>query len=280
MTVTGEPSSSLPAEGDVAAPDGDVAARPSRRRDGLAVREVCPYLAAEAGTWRSAYAAREHRCGAVTPPAPLAVSKQRQLCLVAAHEGCATYLAARAVAGETAPVAPGDDGAALWQASTAPPLVLEPARRMGSLPTASARSGGSALVVGLMVVAFLVLVMSRVQFPSGAPDVSPAPSLSGLVAATSSPESSASSAASDTPPTSEVPSLEGNVVASADPRTPVPDPATPDPATPEPTRYKVKAGDTLSSIAARYGVTVRKLQAANDISNPRVLKIGQVLVIP
>jgi LysM repeat protein len=271
MTVTGEPPSSLPAE-------GDVATRPSRRRDGLAVREVCPYLVADEGTWRSAYAAREHRCGAVTPPAPLAVAKQRQLCLLAAHEGCATYLAARAVADDAAPLAPGDDGAALWQASTAPPLVLEPARRMGALPTATARTGGSALVIGLMVVAFLVLVMSRLQSPSAASDesgASPAPSLSALVAATSTPEPSPSPTPTDTPTASDEPSLEGNVAATGDPETPAADPATP-----EPTRYKVKSGDTLSSIAARYGVTVKRLQAANDISNPRALKIGQVLVIP
>ena len=67
MTVIGEPQGSVPAE-------GEPAARPSRRRDGLAVREVCPFLIADEGTWRSAYAAREHRCGAVEPPAQLADS--------------------------------------------------------------------------------------------------------------------------------------------------------------------------------------------------------------
>jgi LysM repeat protein len=266
MTVTGEPPSSLPAE-------GDVAARPSRRRDGLAVREVCPYLAVDEGTWRSAYAAREHHCGAVRPPAPLAVAKQRQLCLLAAHEACATYLAARAVADEAAPIAPGDDGAALWQTQTAPPLVLEPARRMGALPTASAKSGGSALIIGLMVVAFLVLVMSRIQSPSTVSGGSPAPSLSGLVAATTHPAPTPQPSPTEAPATSEGASPEGDVVATTDA-------ATPDPATPELVRYKVRAGDTLSSIARRYGVTVKKLRAANDISDPRALKIGQVLVIP
>jgi LysM repeat protein len=266
MTVTGEPSSSLPAE-------GDVATRPSRRRDGLAVREVCPFLIADDGTWRSAYAAREHRCGAVRPPAPLAVPKQRQLCLLAAHEGCATYLAARAVADDAAPLAPGDDGAALWQAAAAPPLVLEPARRMGALPTASARNGGQALVIGLMVVAFLVLVFARAQSPGGSAVGSVAPSLSGLVAATSAPAATPRDSPSEAASPSVDASLEGAVVATSDP-------SSPDPATPAPTRYKVKAGDTLTSIAVRFGVTVKKLKVANDISDPRSLKIGQVLVIP
>ena len=273
MTVTGEPPSSLSAE-------GDVAARPSRRRDGLAVREVCPYLVAEDGTWRSAYAAREHRCGAVAPPAVLAIAKQRQLCLLAAHEGCATYLAARAVADDTTPLTPGDDGAALWQPPAAPPLVLEPARRMGALPTASAKNGGQALIIGLMVVAFLVLVIARTQTPGGAAGASAGPSLSGLVAATSTPAATPRpsptpqpSASTEAPSASVDESLDGAIAA-------LDDPATPDPATPEPTRYKVKAGDTLSGIAVRFGVTVKQLRAANKISDPRALKIGQVLVIP
>ena len=42
----------------------------------------------------------------------------------------------------------------------------------------------------------------------------------------------------------------------------------------------MKSGDTLSSIATRYDTTVKKLQAANDISDPRALKVGQVLIIP
>src|SRR6187402_3012739 len=133
MTVTGQTPRPQPS-------DGDPAARQSRRRDATAVHEVCPYLAVEDGSWRSAYAAREHRCQAVTPPAPLAIDKQRQLCLQPAHASCATFLAARAVASEAKPTAPGDEGASLWTTSGAAPVVLEPARRMGALPTASARS--------------------------------------------------------------------------------------------------------------------------------------------
>jgi len=36
----------------------------------------------------------------------------------------------------------------------------------------------------------------------------------------------------------------------------------------------------MSSIAARYGTTVKKLAALNKIADPRVLKVGQVLLIP
>ncbi|MEO6196963.1 MAG: LysM peptidoglycan-binding domain-containing protein, partial [Dehalococcoidia bacterium] len=44
--------------------------------------------------------------------------------------------------------------------------------------------------------------------------------------------------------------------------------------------YTVVAGDTLGAIAALYGVTVEAIVAANDISDPAALQVGQVLVIP
>jgi len=43
--------------------------------------------------------------------------------------------------------------------------------------------------------------------------------------------------------------------------------------------YTVKRGDTLSAIAIRYGTTVAALAAANNITNPAMLQMGQVLVI-
>jgi lysozyme len=43
--------------------------------------------------------------------------------------------------------------------------------------------------------------------------------------------------------------------------------------------YTVKPGDTLSGIAIRFGTTVAALAAANNITNPNALQIGQVLVI-
>ncbi len=44
--------------------------------------------------------------------------------------------------------------------------------------------------------------------------------------------------------------------------------------------YTVKPGDTLYSIATRYGVTVNAIVRANDLQNPNALSIGQKLVIP
>ena len=44
--------------------------------------------------------------------------------------------------------------------------------------------------------------------------------------------------------------------------------------------YKVRAGDTISAIAAQLGVTAQALMAANGIDDPRLLRVGQVLQIP
>jgi peptidoglycan-N-acetylglucosamine deacetylase len=44
--------------------------------------------------------------------------------------------------------------------------------------------------------------------------------------------------------------------------------------------YTVKAGDTLYSIARRYGWSASYLASVNHISNPNYIKIGQVLLIP
>ncbi len=44
--------------------------------------------------------------------------------------------------------------------------------------------------------------------------------------------------------------------------------------------YTVTAGDTLTNIAARAGVSVSELVSANHLSDPNLILIGQVLAIP
>jgi len=51
-------------------------------------------------------------------------------------------------------------------------------------------------------------------------------------------------------------------------------------ATPSDKTYTVAAGDTLGSIAKRYGVSWKDLQAVNNGIKPERLKIGQKLVLP
>jgi len=61
----------------------------------------------------------------------------------------------------------------------------------------------------------------------------------------------------------------------------------PDTVTPEPVKgpggrvtYTVKAGEKLSTIARKYGVTVGEIATANNIADPSKIRAGQQLVIP
>ncbi len=77
--------------------------------------------------------------------------------------------------------------------------------------------------------------------------------------------------------TEEAQQPEATVEAAATPETPVVEPTQP-PAAEQ--TYTVAAGDTLFSIAQRYGVTVEELAARNGIVNVHRIEVGQVLVIP
>jgi len=59
-------------------------------------------------------------------------------------------------------------------------------------------------------------------------------------------------------------------------------PPPPPPTTPPPTQttYVVQAGDTVFTIAQRFGITIPALVAANNIGPNYIIYIGQVLVIP
>ena len=59
-------------------------------------------------------------------------------------------------------------------------------------------------------------------------------------------------------------------------------PPTPPPPSPTPAEqtYVVKAGDSPASIAQQFGVKTDDLMAANNISDPQKLQIGQTLKIP
>ncbi|MGG0553583.1 N-acetylmuramoyl-L-alanine amidase [Priestia aryabhattai] len=61
---------------------------------------------------------------------------------------------------------------------------------------------------------------------------------------------------------------------------PTPNP-NPSPSEPGPKTYMIKQGDTLYSIAQKYGITVQALQEANTgLSDPLTLQVGKTIVIP
>ena len=88
---------------------------------------------------------------------------------------------------------------------------------------------------------------------------------------------------SPTPTAPPTPTVE-IVVATLQP-TSTPAPYTPEPTptstvTPTPVVHLIQAGETLLSVAVRYDVSVSALQEANGILDPRLLQLGQELIIP
>ena len=142
-----------------------------------------------------------------------------------------------------------------------------PARGGGSRVRRAVAGPAAAAVV---VLAALAVLVARLP---GAAGTSPAPR---------SPLATVAAVVSQLPtvaPTVAA-SPETSTVAVSSPPTPSPVPVTPPPASAPATTYRVKAGDTLSAIASRFGVSVSALQQVNGIADPRLLRIGQVLQIP
>ncbi len=85
-------------------------------------------------------------------------------------------------------------------------------------------------------------------------------------------------------PTYEMPTLTPVPAASATPApttSPAPPTATPAPtATPVPVQHVVQWGDTVYSLARRYGTTVEAIAQANNLPPNYLIKVGQVLIIP
>jgi LysM repeat protein len=242
---------------------------------------LCPYLATPSGHWRSAFPIREHRCTAVSPPVPLAPEKQRRLCLVPAHDTCATYLAANLARSATLP-AGSAIGAILAGAgrrrgpatghrplARTTPILLERPRPGLPISDAASRAGGQVALIALLVLAFAAIALARLG-SGGAPATAPAvsPSLSALPSpvATVAPTPSASPTFSSSPSASARPSQK----------------ASPTPRASSVTykTYTVRSGDSLSSIARQFGVSPAALQKLTGIRNPSLLHPGQVLRIP
>ena len=98
------------------------------------------------------------------------------------------------------------------------------------------------------------------------------------------PKPTSSATASPKPTSSATASPKPTSSATASPK-PTPTPTVSPKPTSSPTAsasvsYKVVSGDTLGSIATKFGVTVARIQAANSLGTSTVIKIGQILKIP
>ena len=236
---------------------------------------LCPYLAASDGGWRSSTVAREHRCGAVSPPAPLAAEKQRRLCLTADHPTCATYEAARA----SRPIAHDRPQTLPRPLARTTPVVLDHGRIVIGIPALrSDRSTAQLALVALLGVAFALIILARLTGGgvAGAGNASPTPAVTQAVATPpASARPTARPTATPVVASSAQPTGSDSAGSSAKPSGPPSGPSAPAIKT-----YKVKAGDTLIGIAAKFGTTPKAIATLNGLSDLSSLKIGQVLKIP
>jgi LysM repeat protein len=238
---------------------------------------VCPYLLSADGSWRSTSAAREHRCTAVMPPSPLAAEKQRRLCLTADHPSCATFVAATEARAATH--RPVDLRRPVARTT---PLVLDQGRLGIPMPSiASTHMAGQGLLIGVLGVAFGAVLIARLATGGGseAGVIVPVGSGSPSPAATEAAAAATRAPATGKPAASAKPAAAPTAKPSA--TLPPTGPSAKPTATPaKPTSYKVKGGDTLSGIAARFGTTVKILAELNDIKDPSKLRVGQVIKLP
>ena len=229
---------------------------------------VCPLLglAGDPAT-HFTFPTAGHRCQATGRPAPIELAQQGALCLSATYPDCHLFRQAVDAGRVSVPgaepwllVAPDPDaGPRVTTASLAGRIGLE----SGFRPGGSGRRRIGAIPRVLVVVAVIALVAALAWRFAGS--------------ASSGPEltTGASSAASPTVSQSVAASASGSAAPSSPPSgTPSPSPITTN------RTHVVLPGETLSSIAARYGVTLKAIELANHITDPNLIHAGERLIIP
>ena len=244
----------------------------------VSAANACPYLGlADDPATHFAFPSGAQRCHAGRRPLTIDLPKQARDCLTAAHVTCPRYRPARrpiVVAGvPTERVWPDDP-----RVRPDDPRV-EPDGREGRSPV---RRAGRRLLLLAVALAATVLVGALIGFAIvaqlGQGSSTPAP---GAVVASPSPLVTAVTSATPTSSPTPAPTGTASVVPSptASPSAPATERPRPSPRS-EVRIHLVRRGDTLISIAARYGVTVAAIRGANEIDDPNLIIVGQRLVIP
>jgi LysM repeat protein len=214
----------------------------------------CPHLVSVDGPWHAAAPSRAHRCRLLGEGRPT-LERQREHCLMAAHVECPTWL--ESYGASRPPARPGPFVA------TAPVVLEGPGIGMPS--EGSARRLVAPVTVVVVGAALGALLLARGPFApgtSGAGDDGPAATTPASAAPATAPAGTAPSTAPTARPTARP--------------TPTPGPS----ATPRPRTYRIRPGDTLTGIAAKFGTTAGKIAALNKIANPSLIRVGQILQLP
>ncbi len=235
------------------------------------IPSACPYLGLRDDPATSfSYASSGQGCHSTSRYFPVDLSSQSVTCLTAGHDECPRY---RAAGPSPLPAAQPITalGIAIQDSLAAP----KPRRRsaVGLLPVVLAILVVTAVGVAIgIAVAAAAVGSAAASPPAAAPIASPAPASSALEP-TPTPGPSSPPAASP----GALPTLQPSASTSARPS-----PAPSATARPKATlrTHVVVHGETLTGIAARYGVTPQAIARANGITNLSLIIPGTVLVIP
>ena len=230
---------------------------------------LCPHLFLRDDAQSCAlYPRLDHRCR-LPGVAPPSLAWQQRYCLGQHHTLCPHYR----VHGKEAP----------------PPVAERAATR---------RWRRAGLVAGTLVVlgggvAFRVGDSSARQSAPERPTSQPggaAPATASVPATLSTiPTPAATAQPPPTPAPTAAPTVAPTAAPTAAPATPTPTPppapatstvASATPTVPRPTTYVVESGDTLASIASRFGTSVDALMTLNGITDPNLIHTGTVLALP
>ncbi|HZQ36522.1 MAG TPA: LysM peptidoglycan-binding domain-containing protein [Dehalococcoidia bacterium] len=163
-----------------------------------------------------------------------------------------------------------------YRAAAAPMAAVAPPARPIAQPAAAAREPGRLaprLAIAALALATGVGVVAAVMAVGNPFDAEPAPS-GPATAATVAPTVTVSATAA---------AVSGTPFPTATPAPTATAPPTPTAMarpTATPARYTVQSGDSLTRLAARFGISVAQLAAANGLPADARLQIGQTLTIP
>jgi LysM repeat protein len=245
---------------------------------------VCPYLFVPGAAWRASQPLREHRCLAVTPSDAPSMETQRALCLTVGHVTCPRFEAA--VDARRARWIGTPESLAAFEARVdrrVPRVTAVTLDRPSAIAGPLSLLGGSRRLARVALAAAMIgaaglLLAARFAGGGVGGEVRGSPEPTAPAAAASPTEAVAPSSASPSLPATSTPSPSP---AASGPLATPPLPTTKPTTKPANTqRYRVRAGDTLSGIARRFGTTVAVLKRLNGISDASLIRPGQVLRVP